>query len=199
MVVGNASPPHPADALVEVRFISQGYVVTMISDENVTAADANGKLLVYVSATTDSGILNTTMRDVLTPVMVCESNLYGDMGFTGPNQGTDYGTTPSNQNSVEIIDPGHPMAAGLSGTVQVYTGSNQIRWGNPNGNAALVATTADGNNNGAIFGYEAGAPMFGLNAPARRVGFFFSATTGAVLSADGWQLFDAAVNWATGP
>ncbi|NJN55415.1 MAG: hypothetical protein HC804_12070 [Anaerolineae bacterium] len=48
-----------------------------------------------------------------------------------------------------------------------------------------------------LFGYETGAAMFGLNAPARRIGFFFSATTGANLNANGWALFDTAVSWGT--
>jgi hypothetical protein len=197
MVLADAGNPSSIDLATRDRLAGLGYLVTMMSDEVVTAADANGKALVFVSATTDSNILGTTMRDVTTPVMLCESNLYDDMGMTGSTQNVDYGATSSDQDSLQIIDPGHAMAAGFSGTVAIYTSANQLRWGNPNGSAALVATTADGNNNGAIFGYEAGAPMFGLNAPARRVGFFFSSTTGAMLNGNGWVLFDAAVNWAT--
>jgi hypothetical protein len=49
--------------------------------------------------------------------------------------------------------------------------------------------------------------MPGLVAPAKRVGFFMSDMTGASFnssgsgsgSGSGWILFDAAVNWATGP
>lgn len=199
MVVGEAGNPHPSDAAIFAYLLVRGYLVTMISDDNVTPSDANGKALVFVSATTDSNVLGSTMRDVTTPVFVSESNLYDDMGMTGPVMGVDYGTTGSDQDSVEIVDAGHPLAGGLSNTVSVYQSDNQIRWGNPNGNAALVATTADGNGNGTIFGYEAGAAMFGLNAPARRVGFFQSGTTGALLNGNGWMLLDAAVSWAIGP
>lgn len=197
MVVGEAGNPHPADTAVQNRLLSLGYLVTMISDDNVTPVSADGMALVYISATADSNIVGTTMRNVATPVMVSESNLYDDMGMTGPTQDVDYGYTDSLQTAVNIIDPGHPLAGGYSGPVTVYTAQNQMRWGNPNGNAALVGISLDGFNRGLLFGYETGAPMFGLNAPARRIGFFFSATTGANLSADGWALFDTAVNWGT--
>lgn len=191
LVVGNAASPPGPDLATSNRLESLGYQVQMISDEIVTAGDADGKALVFISATTDSTILGATMRDVLTPVIVCESNLYDDMGLA-----VVLGSA-LNQDAVAIVDPGHPLAASLSGTVTVYTANNQLRWGNPQNSAALVATTAD--DDGAIFGYETGAQMFGLTAPARRVGFFFSATTGAVLSSEGWQLFDAAVFWAASP
>lgn len=199
MVVSNAGSPNAGDLNIQTRLTGLGFTVTMISDENATAGDAAGKALVYISATADSGILNNTMRNVTVPVMVCESNLFDDMGMTGGLAGIDYGSTGLDQDSIEIVDAGHPMAAGFSGTVQVYPFPNQIRWGNPNGNAAVVATTADGNNNGAVFGYAMGAPMFGLNAPERRVGFFVSTTTNADLNGNGWLLFDAAVTWAVGP
>jgi hypothetical protein len=71
-----------------------------------------------------------------------------------------------------------------------------MRWGTPNDNAAKVATTLGAPDEYAIFAYDTGAGMFGLNAPARRVGFFLSALTGATLNSDGWQLFDAAFFWA---
>lgn len=197
MVVGDAGSPPPADTAVQARLLSQGYLVTLISDDNVTPGDAAGMALVYISATADSNIVGTTMRNMPTPVMVSESNLYDDMGMTGPTPGVDYGYTDSLQTAVNIIDPGHPLAGGFSGSVTVYTAQNQMRWGNPNGNAALVGISMDGFNRGLLFGYENGAPMFGLNAPARRIGFFFSATTGANLNANGWALFDAAVSWGT--
>lgn len=182
---------------VQNRLLSQGYLVTMISDDDVTPGHATGMALVYISATAESHIVGATMRDVTVPVMVCESNLYDDMGMTGPTAGVDYGVTDAWQTAVNIILPGHPLAGGYSGPVTVYTAQNQMRWGNPNGNAALVGESLDGFDRGLLFAYETGAPMFGLNAPARRIGFFFSATTGANLSAEGWALFDTAVSWGT--
>ncbi|NJN55416.1 MAG: hypothetical protein HC804_12075 [Anaerolineae bacterium] len=113
------------------RLLSQGYLVTMISDDNVTPGDANGMALVYISATADSNIVNTTMRNVAVAVMVSESNLYDDMGMTGPTVNVDYGYTDSLQTAVNIILPAHPLAGGFSGPVTVYTAQNQMRWATP--------------------------------------------------------------------
>lgn len=177
--------------------MAMGHVPVMISDENVTPGSADGMALVYISSSALSTIVGAAMRDVPVPVLVSENNLYDDMGMTGATFGVDYGNTDLLQTAVNIINPGHPLAGGYSGPVTVYTAPNQLRWGNPNGNAVVVGTTLDGFDRGALFAYEAGAPMFGLNAPARRIGFFFSVTTGANLSGDGWALFDTAVNWGT--
>jgi hypothetical protein len=51
-----------------------------------------------------------------------------------------------------------------------------------------------------IYGYETGVSMYsGLNAPARRVHLFLENSGAAYLTADGVDLFEAAVIWAVGP
>jgi hypothetical protein len=60
--------------------------------------------------------------------------------------------------------------------------------------ARIVGTT----DQWAVFGYEAGAGMVGLTAPARRVGWFADRDTPEKLTADGWKLFEAAARWSTG-
>ena len=48
----------------------------------------------------------------------------------------------------------------------------------------VAATTADSTRSG-VFGYEAGAQMVGLTAPARRVGLFLADGGTTPLNADG--------------
>jgi len=48
-----------------------------------------------------------------------------------------------------------------------------------------------------LFAYEKGASMPGIIAPASRVGFFLKNETASVLNESGWNLFDAAVLWAS--
>jgi len=64
--------------------------------------------------------------------------------------------------------------------------------------ANKVALTADGNTaHAVIFSYEAGAAMAGgFTAPARRVGYYVAAAN--ALTADGWRLFDHAIDYADG-
>ncbi len=40
--------------------------------------------------------------------------------------------------------------------------------------------------------------MVGMTAPARRAGFFLTNSTADVLTTQGWQLFNAAINWLAG-
>jgi hypothetical protein len=70
--------------------------------------------------------------------------------------------------------------------------------GKPNANAASVATLNSDTTKIIIYGYTQGASMPGLVAPARRVGSFMSDTTAGSFNTNGWTLFDAAINWATG-
>jgi hypothetical protein len=52
----------------------------------------------------------------------------------------------------------------------------------------------------AIYSYEKGAMMVGgTPAPARRVGIFVHVGVADRLTPAGWQLFDAAIDWALAP
>jgi hypothetical protein len=77
--------------------------------------------------------------------------------------------------------------------------SSSFTWGNPNANAARIATLVGDATKFVIFGYDNMAPMVGpnLDAPARRVGFFLTDLTANSLNAEGNSLFDAALRWAT--
>lgn len=96
-------------------------------------------------------------------------------------------------------DQGNPdNSAQLSGTRTVTASAEQFSWGLPGAAAAKGATLAGNSTQAASFGYESGAAMVGLSAPARRVGLFPSNTTATALTTDGWRLFDAAITWADG-
>jgi hypothetical protein len=139
--------------------------------------------------------VGTTFRDTLTPVLAWDSSLYDELGLTGPLLGTDQGTITEEQL---VIAARHVMAAGLTGSVTVVKAPAIFSWGRPAASAAIVARAPGVGGEPLIFAYEKGAPMVGLNAPARRVGFFLENTTASALTLDGWALFDAAVRWVTG-
>src|SRR4029079_9837920 len=94
-----------------------------------------------------------------------------------------------------IVNPSSPLAAGLSGTVTVSTAADIFAQGSPTGSAD-VAARLPGTSTASDFGYDTGAAMAGLAAPARRVGLFFTDNTAASFTTQGWALFDAAVTWA---
>lgn len=191
-VVGNPASLNQADTAVYNRLIATGNVVTIVDDNVTTTGDANGKDLVIISASVNAGAVNTKFRDVAVPVLLWKYNLLDDMNMV-TNAGTD-----NNENQVNIINSGHPLAGGLGNGLRTVTTNNQsFTWGQPNVASAIsVATIDNDTNQKTIFAYDTGSSMVGMEAPAPRVSFFFTDNTAAALNANGWALFDAAVNWA---
>ncbi len=185
----------PADGAVKNRLEGLGYVVEVLSQGAAQSSDAAGKAIVVVSSTVQSSQVGSKFRDVAVPFVTWEAWLYDDMKMTGTGKNVNYGRI-TDQDYLDVTGPGHPLAAGLSGLVSIVPGTTVLRWGVP-GAAAEVAAVAEGDPGKAlIFGYRAGMPMVGLTAPARRVGLPFADDSAAILNADGWALFDAAVAWA---
>jgi hypothetical protein len=201
LFVANGTTLSDADNRLRNRLEILGLQVAVKAATSATSADANGKVLVVISSTVAPSAVNTKFRTVPVPVLTWESELYDDLGMT-PTSAGNFGTQ-SGQKSL-AVSAGHPLAAGLSGTQLVFSEPNSpgltstFNWGKPNANAARVATIPSDGARFAVFGYEAGAVMPGLVAPARRVGFFVGDTTATNLTANGWALFEAAVTFALG-
>ena len=110
------------------------------------------------------------------------------------------GNTQNDQTQIEIVDPSHPLAAGLSGVVTVTSapGTMSRGIGELAAGASLVASTMDGNH--AIFAADVGDALLGDGSPGnpatangRRVMFFLQDNNFADLTPDGLALFDASV------
>ncbi len=165
----------------------------------VTAADAgNGVRLVLISSSVASTSVGTTFKTTPVPVIVWEYGLFDDMGMSGTSSGPNFGETGL-ITQLTISQPSHPLAAGLSGTVTVHTTAQRMAYGSGLPASAITVAHVPGTSGRSlIWGYESGAAMVGLNAPARRVGLFFHDASGSNATPQGWQLFDAAVLWALG-
>lgn len=186
-----------ADGVVRNRLETLGYEVIQMSADSAQTSDADGKDLVVISGTAHANTASDKFRDVTIPVVTWEAHIFDDMGMTGTQVGNDYGSV-ADQTAVDVIDSTHPMAAGLSGQVTAVLELQPLRFGMANASADVVATIAGDPSRPALFGYETGTAMVGLNAPARRVGAFFSDDGPAVFNVEGWTLFDAAIRWAAG-
>jgi hypothetical protein len=169
-----------------------GYTVTTVDDSASRSTDATGKDLVVITSTVLASNVNTKFRNVAVPVITWEHALFDDLAMTSAG-----GVKRTGVRDLVITTPAHPLAAGLTGTVQVATAVGDFASGTPNGNAVVVATVP-GTTTAGIFAYESGAAMPGRSAPARRVGLFLGDATPTILTAAGQALFDAAVGWADG-
>jgi hypothetical protein len=188
----------PADEAVRERLERLGFSVTLKTAQEVTLAHADGAALVLVSTSVHSGIdaAVKSLRSTRAPLMTWEWHLFDDYGMTGLQETVDYGTDPA-RDHIAIVDRSHPLAAGLSGSVRVTTESMDLHWGKI-GPAGIVIATVDGApKHATIFGYESGAEMFGLRAPARRVGLFMTDDSPVKFTPQAWTLFDAAIRWCS--
>jgi hypothetical protein len=193
-------PPGPGDQAVRARLERLGFQVLGSSptpEKPFDPADARLVQVVVVSSTVASKTVGDRLRDLPVPVVVWEPNLFPLMAMTGGEAGQDYGDVADRQY-VTVNATDHALAGGLAGKLKVTRTADTYSWGRPSLYAAWVATAEDDPTRAAIFGYERGAVMVGLAAPARRVGLFLGNNTAATFTAAGWTIFDAAVRWATG-
>jgi hypothetical protein len=196
-VVGS-EPLTRGDSAILDRLRGLGFVVSIISATMVTTVSAQDMDFCFVSRSVRSPDVMASFRDQPVGLFVTEYNLYSSLGMTENVTAASGGDTLES-TQLSIVDPTHPLAAGFSGTVTILTaGKGQYGFGVPGSGAALVANLIDEPQGAAVFGYERGAPMFGLVAPARRVGYFLDIQASTRLTDDGWTLFDAAVKWTAG-
>ncbi len=185
------------DEWAKKRLELLGLNVTVKSATSASTSDASGKGLIVISSTVNSGDVGSKFTNVAVPVLTWESYLLDDLKMTDDDAQEDYGQNAS-YNSLTITDPTHPLSAGLSGNVQVLTSGHYMRWGwTTKASAAKVAKVAGQEEWYGIFGFDKGAAMDnGFAAPERRVSLFLDDVTPAMLTAQGEQLFDAAIEWA---
>ncbi len=196
LVVGNATL-NAADAAIKSRLESLGYTVTTKDDDVAVTADATGKGLVYISPSVSKDKVNTKYTNVAVPVINNHHDLFDDFKMTGSTKDVDFGKT-TGVTQITIESPTHPMATGLTGTSTIYSAAKTVSWGKPAAAAVKIGYTPGNSSHTMIFGYESGATMVGLAAPARRVGFYLQNNDATSQATNGWALFDAAVFWATG-
>jgi hypothetical protein len=172
-----------------------GHLVTVMTAANSVTDDSIGKSLIIISSTVSSGAVGTKSRDVPVPVINWETALQDEFLFSTAQ------STPANQTTLNIVNSGHPLAAGLpSGSLSVMTGTTTSGFsaGQPLGTPIIIARINQPapNDFPCIYAYETGATMSTGTAPARRVHLFLQNDTYTNLNNDGKALFDAAVTWA---
>jgi hypothetical protein len=194
LIVGDPAAPTAGDSRLRAVLQSRGFQV-QLGDDGAAVPEAAGVQLVVLASSSASATLGSKFRDLTAPVLTLESGVLGEMQLTGPTAGADYGEEPG--TSVTIIRPGHPLAAILTDDVNVVTRTAAMTWGRPAAGAIQVATFQGTPGKAAIFGYETGAAMVGMMAPARRVGLFAADDAAEWLSPGGVQLVAAAIDWST--
>jgi len=198
-----AATPNAADNAVATHLQALGFDVVIKGAPTAVSGDAAGKKLIVVSSSVTSADINTKFRGAAVPVIWWEASNLDDFGLEANNVN---GTTIGAQTDINIVNPTHPLAAGLpAGLVTVYSAADTIStFTAPPAvvpAAVVVANTAD-DATPVIVALEKGAALNTFAQPAaapeRRVFFFVQDLGFSVLTPDGLKLFDAAVAWVTG-
>jgi hypothetical protein len=190
----------PSDVLIRSNLQGLGYTVTAVEDAASSSTDASGKKVVVISRSVGSADVAAKFDTVAVPVILNEGALFQDMRLSASETGTNL----AGQTTLVVASPASPLAAGLSGNVVVVDAPASFTVGAPLASADAALKVAGDPNLAAVFGYDAGAALVTGAAPARRVVFFLddpgngTAGTAQATNATGWQLFGAAVQWATG-
>lgn len=187
-VVGNPANRTATETAIYNHLLGQGFVVGLMDDDSINVFNPTGLQLIIISPAASAN--GTTFNTSAVPLILMRRELAGNLRF-----GTNNNTTSSQQITIVSANNGHPLAAGKSGTIQIYTTSTTIGtvWGLGNGGVSIANQT---NNSGrfTIIGYPQGAAMTSGTAPAKRVGFFLEQAD--LFNTNGWDLFNAAVQWA---
>jgi len=197
VVVGGV--PGDSDLALVARLVQLGCTVVLRDATSLTSADATGRSLALVSETVSPPQARGKLKNVTIGVINMQASLLSDFGFNGNVTGTDWAQSPS-ELEVMIGEASHPLAAGLTGTVPIFTATAAAAWAIPDGAGAIrIAAVPSGPTHFMVFAFDTGGKMSGtFVAPGRRVAFPLGRDSVLKLNASGWALFDAAVRWAAG-
>lgn len=164
--------------------------------------------LVIVSESVHSLNLRDKLKSVTIPVLSYEAFIQDDMGMTAkephgdPGEPEDFAYGVREKDTgIDIVMPGHPLAAGLNGHVTIYKKPREVTWGKVGEGAKVIATLTAKRNAAVIYLYDKGSRLYdGTEAAGMRIGFFLEEEnitgTSNFMTEDGLQLFDAAVKFA---
>jgi len=181
------------DRAIADRLTAKGWTATYTTGALLTTAAANAADLVIVLYSADPTAVGTKLTGSTTPVINSKWDLFAPLGMTGNTSSDRWADSGQTQVTMSGTSA---LTAGLSGNVTVTDSAQSLVWGNPNANAIKAASIVGSTVKWALFGYDRGATMVTGTAPARRVGIWFPIGNLNVTTPAGWQLFDAAVNWA---
>jgi hypothetical protein len=190
MVVRGAGTATAGDTVMIDRMKAHGFsTITVVSDAAVTATSVAGSALVVISSSAESGPLQAKLKDITIPVLCVEDAEFKLMGMASSG-GHDAGIS-----QMVVSTAGSPLLGSLSGTVKIASQAGELGWGTPAAAALKAATMPGDPSHVVVFGYEKGAQMATMVAPARRAGFAIREALAANLSADGIKAFDAILDW----
>ncbi len=196
------------DKFLSSRLWQLGFRVETKHYDTVLPEDIRDRALIIVSlfayGVGEPALERIQLGTAAVPVLCLEPAGYSVLGMTGGVMGVDHGFR-NGASPVDILNPYHPLAAGLRGTSTTWL-QEVISWGVPSASATVVAHLPGRPDQAVLFAYEVGAKLVRPSAgptetqptlaPSRRVGLFLDPY--AIHDGEGeiGRLFEAAVDWS---
>jgi hypothetical protein len=192
LVITGKGQPTPGDLVMIERIKAYGFEpVVTITDAVANADTVAGSALVVISSSAESAPLDDRLKDIAIPVLCIEDAEFTKMGMASSGD-HDVGITQL------VISAGAGALVGdVAGTITISTKAGELGWATPAPAALIGATMPGAVGHAVVFGYDQGAQMATMIAPARRAGFAIREGLAANLNADGLKLFDAILAWVS--
>ncbi|MCS7460923.1 S-layer homology domain-containing protein [Paenibacillus doosanensis] len=182
------------DNMVVNRLQSLGFEVDRLASTKITAEAFEGYDLAYIGWSTNPKYVKKKLKSLPIPIIYSHSRTMGDADLSSVSENAN----ADMQTEISIVKPDHPLAAGLSGDVQVHYEPYRLTYGVPSKDAIVVATVKGEPNKATIFAYEKGSKNIqGETVPARSAFFFTNLGTqmNDYATDEFWKLFDAEALW----
>jgi hypothetical protein len=191
-----------ADVHMVAHLRQMGFDVTW-RDQSALEDGADAFDLIILSSTNSKWKLANKYLNTTASLLSLDGLMADAYRMTGRVRWAEYGEHGEQAedhdlaaNSIKIVNPLHPLAAGMSGVVQYLKEPAVVKWATPAHSATIIATLPDAPNQVAVFGYEKGATMDGyFVAPGRRAFFSLDNPDFDNLSPDGLALLDNTLLW----
>ncbi len=183
-VAGSSNPTSRDRAFID-HLVADGYLVTIVDDSAVTAGTGAGTVVVISTSVTITDKLEAAVEGITAPIVTFEGYLAHEIGMaTGPN----HGAGEASLGGVSMADLAvHPIVAGLSDPAPIFDGPGQ-RWNRIKLDFLSPQATALGTTSGVV--------VSAVNETRKSVLLPWTYPSMDNLTADGWTLFDNAVEWA---
>jgi hypothetical protein len=215
LIVGNSNGTTPVngfsigDRFIRDRLQNQlGHKVEVVPDsvsqDSLIRLASHADLVIVLESVTSIKLTNK-LKTIPIPLLNFEAFIQDDMGMTATGPPGDPGAPDKfalgvveMTDRISILNSTHPLAAGLSGLIKVYSQPKSITWGKVAPTAEIVATLATDSTGATIYLYRKGVRLFdGTVAAGIRIGFFLEddniTGTPNLMTREGLMLFDRAV------
>lgn len=193
IMISAAEPPGEADQAVIDHVAALGFDVESHSADEAQPVDVSGAVAVIIGEALGSSSIADAYKDTVIPVVITEAYILDDMQFATGD--AVFNSTPD--NFIDIVDPGHPIAGGLSGQVQIASEAIDICSSTEAHGATSVIARTVASGDICLAAYEAGAVgLDNVPVPARRVFTFHHELLIPFMNDDGWGFLERSVLWA---